>query len=107
MRRGARWLTRGFVQSFLTVAIAGAAVLLSFSAHAQAPAVIRPGDAAVTGFSGAKVWGEVPSDVHPLDRTFIDTSGAVLQVFDLSKLGGPPGGQVANAPAIYRALPTP
>ena len=55
------------------------------------------------GISGAKVWGEVPSDVLPIDRTFIDTSGAVLQVFDLTKLGGPPGGQVANAPPTYRA----
>ena len=72
-------------------------------ARAQSPAIIRPGDAAVTGFSGAKVWGEVPSDVLPIDRTFIDTSGAVLQVFDLTKLGGPPGGQVANAPPSYRA----
>ena len=40
----------------------------------------------------------------PIDRTFIDTSGAVLQVFDLTKLGGPPGGQVATAPPTYRAI---
>ena len=40
----------------------------------------------------------------PIDRTFIDTSGDVLQVFDLTKLGGPPGGQVATAPPTYRAI---
>jgi hypothetical protein len=70
---------------------------------AETTAVIGRGDAAVTGFSGAKVWGDVPPDVHPLDRTFIDTGGAVLRVLDLTKLAGPPAGQVANAPVVFRA----
>ena len=35
-----------------------------------AEAIVRRGDAAVTGFSGAKVWGKVPQDVSPTDVTF-------------------------------------
>ena len=85
--------------------VLGAAIALPLTdARAEGPAIIRPGDAVVTGFSGAKVWGEFPSGVLPIDRTFIDTSGAVLQVFDLTKLGGPLGAQIANAPATYRAI---
>ncbi len=108
LRRPAEFLARhgAHVRRSWVAAVLCAALLVPLTAPRaqQGPAIIRPGDAAVTGFSGAKVWGEVPSDVHPIDRTFIDTSGAVLQVFDLSKLGGPPSGQVANAPAIYRAI---
>ena len=61
------------------------------------------GDAAVTAFSGARQIGEVPADLHPLDLTFIDVNGATLQVFDLTALGGPPEGQVANAPIKFKA----
>jgi hypothetical protein len=109
LRRTAGHFIRSYgapIRTSWTAALLCAALLLPLTAaHAQqGPAIIRPGDAAVTGFSGAKVWGDVPSDVLPIDRTFIDTSGAVLQVFDLSKLGGPPGGQVATAPATYRAI---
>ncbi|KAB2910850.1 MAG: hypothetical protein K8F92_19005 [Hyphomicrobium sp.] len=72
-------------------------------AAAEDTAIITRGDAAVTAFSGAKEFGPVPPDLHPLDRTFIDPNGAVLQVFDLSKLGGPPTGQVADAPVMFKA----
>jgi len=60
------------------------------------------GDAAVTAFSGARQLGEVPADLHPLDVTYIDLNGPVLQVFDLSQLGGAPSGQVANAPILFQ-----
>jgi hypothetical protein len=104
LRRPAGFLARKLhARSRIAAALAVALALAPVAAHAQGPAIIRQGDAAVTGFSGAKVWGEVPADVLPIDRTFIDTSGAVLQVFDLKKLGGAPGGQVANAPVTYRA----
>ncbi|MFA6139734.1 MAG: hypothetical protein WC684_03345 [Hyphomicrobium sp.] len=68
-----------------------------------AEAIVKRGDAAVTGFSGAKVWGKVPKDVSPTDVTYLDTGGAVLRVFDLEKLGGPPTGALANAPSTYEA----
>ena len=61
------------------------------------------GDAAVTAFSGARQLGEVPSGLHPLDVTFIDVNGAVLQVFDLTTLGGAPEGQLADAPIKFQA----
>ena len=88
------------------VIVLGAAVLvpalvsIAFSAaRAEETAVMRRGDAAVTAFSGAKTAADVPSKVHPLDVTFIDTEAPSLQVFDLTKLGGPPAGQLADAPA--------
>ena len=76
---------------------------LPLSARAQDTAIMTRGDAAVTAFSGARQLGEVPPDLHPLDLTFIDVNGATLQVFDLTALGGPPDGQVANAPIKFQA----
>jgi uncharacterized repeat protein (TIGR01451 family) len=71
-------------------------------ASAQNTAIISRGDAAVTAFSGARQLGEVPSGLHPLDVTFIDVNGAVLQVFDLTQLGAGASGQVANAPIKFQ-----
>ena len=45
----------------------------------------------------------MPPGRHPLDVTFIDVNGAVLQVFDLTQLGGAPAAQVANAPIKFSA----
>ena len=67
----------------------------SLSAAAQ-QAVIAKGDAVVTGFSGSKTAADVPADVHPLDKTFIDLDGASAQIFDLSVLGTAPRGQVSD-----------
>ena len=61
--------------------------------------VISKGDAVVTGFSGSKTAAEVPADVHPLDKTFIDLEGASAQIFDLSVLGTGPRGQVSDVAA--------
>ncbi len=90
---------------WLCAAFLGLAAIFSQSlgARAQDTAIITRGDAAVTAFSGARQLGEVPPDLHPLDRTFIDVNGATLQVFDLTALGGPPDGQVANAPIKFKA----
>ncbi|HEY8247018.1 MAG TPA: hypothetical protein VIG38_07025 [Hyphomicrobium sp.] len=63
---------------------------------------MKRGDAAVTGFSGARVWGNVPADVSPTDVTLIDTAGPVLRVFDLARLGGPAAGALANAPSTFQ-----
>jgi Domain of unknown function DUF11 len=67
-------------------------------ARADEAAIIKRGDAVVTGFSGTKTDKDVPADVHPLDRTFIDLGGASAQVFDLSELGTGPRGQVSDVP---------
>jgi hypothetical protein len=91
-----RWLGVAFLA--LT-----SAVSLPVTASAQETAVITRGDAAVTAFSGAKEIGPVPPDLHPLDRTFINLNGAVLQVFDLTNLGGAPSGQIADAYVKFKA----
>lgn len=66
--------------------------------------IVRRGDAVVTGFAGAKPPGaDLPADVHPLDQTYIDPDGITARVLDLSRLGGGPQGQLADAPT-RRAL---
>ena len=94
-----RWVAAG-----LCAALLGIAAVFSFplKAAAQDTAIISRGDAAVTAFSGARQLGEVPADLHPLDVTFIDLNGPVLQVFDLTQLGGAPSGQAANAPILFQ-----
>ena len=93
--RAAAWLCAGLL---------GIAAVFSFplKAGAQDTAIISRGDAAVTAFSGARQVGEAPSGLHPLDVTFIDVNGAALQVFDLTKLGGAPSGQLADAPVLFQ-----
>ena len=68
-------------------------------AHATEAGIIKRGDAVVTGFSGTKTDKDVPADVHPLDRTFINLGGSSAQIFDLSVLGTGPRGQVADVPS--------
>jgi hypothetical protein len=91
--------------TWLCAALLGVAAILSLApaARAQDTAIITRGDAAVTAFSGARQLGEVPPDLHPLDLTFIDVNGATLQMFDLTSLGGPADGQIANAPIKFKA----
>src|SRR5690606_38409436 len=69
----------------------------ALSAQAQEAAIIQPGATAVTGFSGTIVPRpdrDLPPGADPLDETFIDTAGATLRIFDLSRLGGPATGQL-------------
>lgn len=74
-------------------------VIVGVTAAAAQQPVIAKGDAVVTGFSGSKTDVEVPADVHPLDKTFIDIDGASAQVFDLTVLGTAPRGQVSDVVA--------
>jgi uncharacterized repeat protein (TIGR01451 family) len=97
--------TRYCAAGWFGAALIGIAAVFSFplTARGQDTAIMSRGDAAVTAFSGARQLGEVPSGLHPLDVTFIDVNGAVLQVFDLTTLGAAPDGQVANAPIKFQA----
>ncbi|MFM9941422.1 MAG: hypothetical protein ACKVP7_18210 [Hyphomicrobiaceae bacterium] len=62
-------------------------------------AIIRRGDAVINGFSGTLPPGaDLPADVHPLDRTYLDPDGITARIFDLTQLGGGPAGQLADAP---------
>ena len=84
--------------SFLALALTG--LIDPRSAIAAERGIIAKGDAAVTAFSGTRT-GDVPKGSHPLDATVIDLKKPSLQVFDLSKLGGPPTGQLASAPSKF------
>lgn len=77
---------------------------LAPAAGAQDHGIIRRGDAAVTGFGGTLPPPEnLPADMHPLDRTFINPDGVTAQVLDLSNLGGGPAGQLADAAVRFKA----
>jgi hypothetical protein len=95
------FMKRAFFQ--VAAATFGALVVVFTSvlepAHADDAVIIRRGDAVVTGYSGTKTDKDVPADVHPLDRTFIDLGGTSAQVFDLSVLGTGPRGQVSDVPS--------
>lgn len=65
----------------------------------QDSSVIRRGDAVVTGFGGTVPPGpDLPVDIHPLDRTYLDLDGITARIFDLTQLGGGPSGQLADTP---------
>ncbi len=94
LRTAAQCLT-----SVLTLAITLSAVS---TAHAQKPPIVQRGDAVVTGFSGTTQPGpDLPPDVHPLDRTYLDVEGVTARIFDLTRLGGAPQGQLADAPVKF------
>ena len=88
------------------IATLGALAALTLGAHeatAQSPAIIQRGDAVVTGFAGTTPPGaDLPVDIHPLDRTYIDRDGITMRIFDLSRLGGGPQGQLADASVRFR-----
>ncbi len=65
--------------SIVIAALMAAAILMSprsvGMALAQAPGVLAPGNAVVTGFSGAPLPAQVAPGVDPGDQTFIDPNG--------------------------------
>src|SRR6185437_53089 len=69
-----------------------ASVAFQIGAGAEPPDGIGliPGNAAVTGFSGALTPPLIAPDVDPAEQTFIDPNGASLRVIDLQHMGGPP-----------------
>jgi hypothetical protein len=79
-----------------------ALTLLAFhsSSHAQPSpsAVLAPGFAIVSGFSGVLQGGPPRSPgTNPADKLAIDSNGVALRVIDTSRLGGPPAGQLVSA----------
>ena len=73
------------------------------SAVAQnAPAgLLAPGNAAVTGFSGAIPPAQIPPGVDPRETTFIDLDGPSVRIVDLQNMAGPPNGQLVPAPKPF------
>jgi hypothetical protein len=97
-------LTRGEVAMRLAAAL-GAVLgcLLSADVSAQqAPvAVIAPGNAAVTGFSGAMPPAQIAPRDDPGRLTFIDLNGPSLRIVDLHHMGGRPAAQLVGAPKPF------
>ncbi len=94
-----RGLRKVAVAAFSALVVVCTLGFLARPSAAADPAIINRGDAVFTGFSGTKTDKVVPPNVHPLDRTFIDVNGPAAQVFDLSKLGVGPRGQLADTPS--------
>src|SRR5450631_1267140 len=64
----------------------------------QLPPLYVPGDAAVTGFSGARPPAQIASGVDPVAKTLIDLNGPSLRIVDLHHMGAPPRAQLVDAP---------
>ena len=76
--------------------------------NAQQPptGLVAPGNAAVTGFSGASPPIQIAPGVDPGEKTFIDLNGPSLRIVDLQHMGGPPHGAVRRrAQAFHLSAP--
>jgi hypothetical protein len=92
----------GHVARGLAVALPLSLALGICAASAQAPrAIYAPGDAAVTGFSGALRPFEIAPGQDPDAQTFIDPEGPSLRIVDLRRMGGPPAAQLVGAPKPF------
>jgi hypothetical protein len=74
------------------------AVMHAVTASAQSGGVLAPGNAVVTGFSGAPLPSQIVAGQNPADAIFIDPAGPSVQVFNLLTPGAPPQAQVIPAP---------
>jgi len=83
--------------------IATGATAGAIAAEAVQRGIIAPGDAAVTGFSGAVSPAELPPGADPVPATVINLDGPTVRVIDLKQLGGPPAAQIVPAPKPYTA----
>lgn len=90
------------------IALVAAAVLVCFvgdvgSVYAQnvPVGILTPGNAAVTGFSGAIPPAQIPPGVDPRERTFIDLDGPSARTVDLQNMAGPPDAQLVPAPKPF------
>ena len=67
------------------------------SAQGAPPGILAPGNAAVTGFSGARLPAEVPAGVEAGEQAFIDLDGPSARIIDLSNMQGTPAAQLVPA----------
>lgn len=96
-----RNLTR-FAHALLGMLLACASVATG-SAQTPSSGIIKPGDAAATGFSGVTYPPKVRPGEDPLAQTFIDFNGATLRIFDLQNMGGMAHGQLVSVPKPFIA----
>jgi hypothetical protein len=82
--------------------ICGAVTVWPALAHTP-QGLLAPGDAAVTGFSGALPPEAIAPGSDPADRTVIDPQGPSLRVIDLANMNGPAQAQLVQAPKPFTA----
>jgi len=70
----------------------------ALSAQQASNPVYGPGDAVVTGFSGALPPVQIAPGADPNQTTFIDLNGPSLRVVDLRDMESPPSAQLVGAP---------
>ncbi len=86
------------------IALAVAVFVSAGSAEAQPPppfAVVAPGEAVVTGFSGAPLPVSIAPGEDPGAKTMIDLAGPSARVLDLRRIAGPPVGQFVDIPKPF------
>jgi hypothetical protein len=94
--------------AFVTaIGLAGAVQIGAVFAQPAPPdfrSIIGLGNGVVTGFSGAvPPPAKLPPGFAPEDKTYIDMDGPSARVIDLQAMGGPPAGQVVEAPKPFTA----
>jgi hypothetical protein len=94
---------RKSARGMAAIAIAFGVALGGGSALAQ-QAILAPGNAAVTGFSGAPPPVQIAPGIDPGELTFIDGGGPSLRIVDLQQMGGPPAAQLVGAVKPYSWL---
>jgi hypothetical protein len=89
--------------TILTIAILAIGFANVDTASAQTPSagILTPGNAVVTGFSGAPPPTQIMPGVNPGDLTFIDPNGPSARVFNLQAPGASPQAQVLSAPSLF------
>ncbi len=69
----------------------------------EARGLLAPGDAAVTGFSGAPPPVQIAPGIDPAEQRFIDIDGPSLRLFDLQDLRGPARAQLVRTSKVFTA----
>ena len=90
----------GWLAAALCAAL-GCVVSANLSAQQTSVAVVAPGNAAVTGFSGALPPAQIAPGDDPDRLTFIDLNGPSLRIVDLQHMGGPTAAQLVGAPKPF------
>jgi hypothetical protein len=96
IQRSTHWPKSRAIRICAAGLFAVAAICMAGAAAAQqAPTpVYVPGNAALTGFSGAQPPAQIAPGIDPDQETFIDLNGPALRVVDLHHMGGPAQAQL-------------
>jgi hypothetical protein len=83
-------------------ALAAVSLAPRFAAAQSVPrGLLEPGNAAVTGFSGAIPPAQIAPGIDPASLTFIDRDGPSLRIVDLQNMTGAPAVQLVDAPKPF------